>query len=285
MFFLMAKNSWRHCCAIERRRHDRPRWRDSAADTFCAERASAAGHECRADRYHWVIPLGNAMLLPIENRFPHWDASRGAPDGVIVLGGVINSDISAARGEISVGDAAERVLVIAELARRYPTARIAFSGGNGELDSRALAEADFVEQLFQSFGISHGRILLERDSRDTAENARYAKRSVNPKPGERWLLVTSAAHMPRAVGAFRMVGFPVAAYPVDWQTRGWEDLWSLPGSLSGGFAAADAAAHEWVGLLIYWLIGRTSELFPGPLSRDLHAYPARNTNLQKRSLI
>jgi uncharacterized SAM-binding protein YcdF (DUF218 family) len=211
-----------------------------------------------------LFPLGNVMLLPLEDRFPHWDPSRGAPDGIIVLGGVINTDISAARGEISVGDAAERLLVIAQLARRYPSARIVFSGGNGELNFSGLAEADFVQQLFQSFGIPCGRILLERESRDTAENARYAKRSAEPKPGERWLLVTSAVHMPRAVGAFRMVGFAVEAYPVDWQTRGREDLWSLSGSLLGGFAAADAAAHEWVGLLVYRLTGRTSELYPGP---------------------
>src|SRR5262249_55581276 len=124
--------------------------------------------------------------------------------------------------------------------------------------------ADFVQQLFQSFGIAGQRILLERSSRDTAENARYTKALVNLKPGDRWLLVTSAVHMPRAMGAFRMIGFPVEAYPVDWQTRGFQDLWSLSGSLLEGFGTADAAAHEWVGLFTYWLTGRIPELFPSP---------------------
>ena len=211
-----------------------------------------------------LFPLGTAMLLPLEDRFPPWDLSRGVPAGIIVLGGVINTDLSEGRGEVSVSDAAERVIVIAELARRYPAARVVFSGGNGTLNSSGLAEADFAGRLFESFGIPQEHILLENRSRDTTENAVNTKSLVDPKPGERWLLVTSAVHMPRAVGAFRMVGFPVEAYPVDWQTTGNKDLLSLSGSLLEGFGPIDIAAHEWIGLLVYWLTGRTSELFPGP---------------------
>jgi uncharacterized SAM-binding protein YcdF (DUF218 family) len=65
--------------------------------------------------------------------------------------------------------------------------------------------------------------------------------------------------MPRAIGAFRRVGFPVEAYPVDWQTRGPIDL-----LLPGGLGRTDAAAHEWIGLVAYWMTGRTSKLFPAP---------------------
>ena len=69
--------------------------------------------------------------------------------------------------------------------------------------------------------------------------------------------------MPRSVGIFRKAGFPVEAYPVDFRTRGAADLTGPFGSLAGGLARTDAAMHEWAGLLVSWLTGQTSELFPG----------------------
>ena len=70
--------------------------------------------------------------------------------------------------------------------------------------------------------------------------------------------------MPRAVGAFRRAGFPVEAYPVDWRTRGPEDLARPFRIASDGLKRTDTAAHEWVGLFVYWITDRSSELFPGP---------------------
>jgi len=86
----------------------------------------------------------------------------------------------------------------------------------------------------------------------------------NPGASDPWLLVTSAAHMPRAVGVFRREGFYIQPYPVDWRTRGRED-WAVPFRwASSGLARVDAAAHEWVGLVVYYLTGRTLTLFPAP---------------------
>ena len=68
-----------------------------------------------------LSPLGNALILPLEQRFPPWDAARGAPDGIVVLGGSISPEVSAARNVVALNEAAERVTVIAELARRYGT--------------------------------------------------------------------------------------------------------------------------------------------------------------------
>ena len=209
-------------------------------------------------------PLGNALMLPLEQRFPPWDASRGAPDGIIVLGGALGPGMSEARGTPALDEAAERLTVMAGLARRYPSARIVYSGGSGLLFSREGAEADFAVPLLESFGIARERIVAESRSRNTAENAAFTKELVKAKPGERWLLVTSAYHMPRSIGIFRAAGFPVEAYPVDWRTRGSEDLWRPFGTLGDGLRRTDTAVREWVGLLAYWMTGRSSEPFPGP---------------------
>jgi uncharacterized SAM-binding protein YcdF (DUF218 family) len=197
-----------------------------------------------------ISPLGRQLVLVMEGRFPPWDPSRGAPDGIVVLGGAIGPEISAARGEIALSGAAERMTSVADLARRYPNAKIVFTGGNASIFGGA-READYVLPLWESFGIPRSRIQLERDSRNTVENATMTKALVNPKPNERWLLVTSS--------------FPVEPYPVDWVSRG-DELGKLgvSESFAGGLHAIDNAAHEWVGMLMYWLTGRSSEFFPGP---------------------
>jgi uncharacterized SAM-binding protein YcdF (DUF218 family) len=168
------------------------------------------------------------------------------------------------RNEVSLNESAERVTVVAELARHYPNARIVFSGGNGNLLLREGAEADLAIELFKSFGIDPKRLISENHSRNTVENALFSKRMVNPKPGERWLLVTSAYHMPRAIGVFRAAQFEVEAYPVDFRTRGWDDVMLPFGTVGDGLRRVDTAIREWVGLAAYRITGWSSALFPGP---------------------
>lgn len=211
-----------------------------------------------------LSPLGNAIILPLEQRFPAWDDSRGTPTGIISLGGAIDTVVSPVRGEVALNEAAERLTAIAELARRFPQARIVFTGGSDRIILAGVDEASLAARLFVSFGIARERILLEDKSRDTLENARFTRELVQPKPGERWLIVTSAHHMPRAIAVFRAQGFAVEAYPVDYRTRGAIDLLRPFASLGDGLRRTDTAAREWVGLLAYRLSGRTTELFPAP---------------------
>jgi uncharacterized SAM-binding protein YcdF (DUF218 family) len=211
-----------------------------------------------------LSPLGNALMLPLEERFPPWDASRGAPAGIIVLGGAVGPELSAARHTPDLNESAERLTATAALARRYPDARIVYSGGNARLVLTGGIEADYAIELLESLGVARTRVVAERQSRNTIENAEFSQQIAQPKPGERWLLVTSAYHMPRAIGVFRHVGFPVEAYPVDWRTRGPIDLMLPFESVTAGLRRTDTAVHEWIGLFAYRLTGRTSELFPAP---------------------
>ena len=211
-----------------------------------------------------LSPLGNILIYPLEERFPPWDASRGVPDGIIVLGGAISPDVSAARGTAALTEAAERLTAVAELARKFPAARIVYSGGSARLLLVRGNEAEYALKLFESFGIARERLMAEDKSHNTIENAVFSKALAGPKPGERWLLVTSGYHMPRAIGIFRRAGFPVEAYPVDWRTRGAMDLVLPFDSLSGGLRRTDTAVREWVGLAAYWITGKSSALFPAP---------------------
>ena len=211
-----------------------------------------------------LTPLGNILIYPLEQRFPPWDAARGAPAGIVVLGGAISPDVSAAHGTPALTEAAERLTAVAELARQYPAARIVYSGGNARLLLVRGNEAEYALALFESFGIARERLTPEDKSHNTVENALFSKALADPKPGERWLLVTSAYHMPRAIGIFRRAGFAVDAYPVDWRTRGRVDLVMPFDSLTGGLRRTDTAVREWVGLAAYRITGQSSALFPAP---------------------
>ncbi|WMT71566.1 YdcF family protein [Bradyrhizobium sp. Ash2021] len=209
-------------------------------------------------------PLGNLLLYPLESRFPPWDAARGAPDGIIVLGGSIDADLSAAHGTTVVRSSADRIIGAAALALRYPNARVVFSGGSASLISNDAREADYAGAVFESLGIAKSRLTMERRSRNTLENAEFSKALLAPKEGERWLLVTSAYHMPRSVGLFRKAGFAVEPYPVDWRVGGRGDLFAFTDVAVDGLGRTDLAVREWMGLIAYRATGKIDDLLPGP---------------------
>ena len=85
---------------------------------------------------------------------------------------------------------------------------------------------------------------MERRSRNTQENVEFSKAMVAPKSGERWLLVTSAFHMPRSVGLFRKAGFAVEPYPVDWRVGGKSDLLAFFPVADDGLGRTEIALRE-----------------------------------------
>src|SRR5580692_5992524 len=213
-------------------------------------------------------PLGNWLLYPLEARFPAWDATRGPPDGIVVLGGPIDPELSLAHDTAVFRGAVDRLMATAALAHRYPRARIVYAGGNSNLvfDDSA-KETDYALSVFEGLGISRERLTMESRSRNTEENAEFSKALAAPKNGERWLLVTSAYHMPRSVGAFRKAGFAVEPYPVDWRVGGRSDLFAFANFAIDGLIQTDIAVREWIGLLAYRLTGKIDDLLPGPAAK------------------
>lgn len=208
-------------------------------------------------------PLGTVLLRPLEDRFPPFRDDGRPVAGVLVLGGALQSEVSAARGQFSFNEAGERFVALPGLARRYPAAKLVFVGGSGDLAGSIPSEADVLETVIGDL-IAPDRLIYERKSRNTRENAVNSLALVQPKPGERWLLVTSAWHMPRAVGLFRKAGWTVTAYPVDYRTTGNDDDFRPFPAVSHGLRRFDVAAKEWVGLLFAWLSGQSAALLPGP---------------------
>lgn len=206
-------------------------------------------------------PAREWVLRPLEYRFPVPSLPEQI-DGVIVLGGAINSDLSARTGQLSVGDSAERLLSFMELGLRYPKAKLVFSGGSPNMLDDSAREADFAKELFAKLGFDVSRIRFERDSRNTVENARFSKLLSAPAAGEKWVLITSAYHMPRAVGVFRAIDWPIIPYPVDYGVAlsgPYE-----PAGLLDGLSGVQWGMREWLGLIYYRMSGFTREFFPAP---------------------
>jgi len=211
-------------------------------------------------------PLGAAALVILEDRFPR----QALPDevsGIVLLGGAVDTHISHDREALIVNEAGERIIETRRLAERYPDAAIFLSGGGGHLfDDGALTESELARQALVGSGVDEGRIEMEERSRNTCENAVETAATLGVRASGTWIVVTSASHMPRAVGCFRAASMAVLPYPVDFRTRSNSTPWSA--TASSGLAAFDLAAHEWIGLVTYHLAGFTSELFPAPDERE-----------------
>jgi uncharacterized SAM-binding protein YcdF (DUF218 family) len=211
-----------------------------------------------------AAPAGALLIAPLENRFPAPPADAPPPYGVIVLGGAIDEDISMARGQTTFDEGAERLTQAAILARRYPSARIVYTGGSNSLLGRPSTEAEQARNLLVAMGVDAERITLETRSRNTDENARFTAAIVHPQSDQSWFIVTSAFHMPRAMGLFRKAGFAAIADPVDYRTVDGRDDWRLNVNLPHGLVLFDLAVHEWIGLFAYRLSHRIDDFFPGP---------------------
>lgn len=208
-----------------------------------------------------LSPLGLLMMNSLEDVIPRPPMPERV-DGIIVLGGSLDTRVSGTRDEPELNDAADRVTEGVALARRFPGARVIFSGGTAAVLFDDISEAGVAGRLMESLGLEPDRIELEDRSRDTYENAVYTRRMAEPKPGEVWLLVTSAFHMPRAVGCFRMAGFDVVPWPVDYRTPAGAAIWRPSTANIRNVEKVHFAIREYIGLAAYWLSGRTDALLP-----------------------
>ncbi len=210
-----------------------------------------------------VLPIGGAMIAALEDRFPGPPSMPQRVDGIVVLGGATQPGLFRARGHIALNDNAERLIEFAALARRYGDAVLVFTGGGKSNDPSVPTEASVAREVLAAAGLDTDRVLFDDTASNTFENAVQAMTLVNPAPGQTWLLVTSAAHMPRAMGSFRAAGWEVIPYPVDYDTGG-AGGFNLGFNPTGRLRSLSEAMHEWVGLITYRILGRTETLFPAP---------------------
>lgn len=207
-----------------------------------------------------ALPLGDLLIRPLETRYP---ANPPVSDvrGIIVLGGAEQRNRSRYWRMPLVNGAGDRFLAAIALANRHPEAKLVFTGGRGSLRQKGPGGDVVTQQIFLSAGLSPARLLLEGKSRNTAENARFARDLVGGATSGTWLLVTSAAHMPRAMQSFCAAGWTgLTAWPTDFRSLPFRPVWRRLGwRLAENLTTLDSALHEWLGLLAYRVTGRAQE--------------------------
>lgn len=207
-------------------------------------------------------PIGPMAVRWIEDRIPAPEELPDHIDGIVVLGGDINTRMMRLR-PVSPGADATRLIAFADLARRFPGAKLVFTGGSGRLLDRIDTDAEGARRLLPLLGINPSRVLFEDRSRNTYENAVFARELARPAADEKWLLVTSAFHMARSLSTFRSAGWQIAPYPVGYLTLpDAEDAWTVPTTFDGRLRMLAVAIHEFAGYAYYFVTGRLETLLP-----------------------
>ena len=211
-----------------------------------------------------LLPAGEWLLVPLEQHFPPPSVMPAKIDGIIVLGGGVDTRLSKLRNQPLVGDPADRFLAMVYLGHRYPNAKLVYSGGGAPFEA-TFKEADAARMVLDELGVDTAHVIFERQSRNTYENVVFSKAMLKPQPNETWLLVTSAWHMPRAMAVFRAQGWPVVPYPVDYTTSGTYEF-DLDLNFNGRMGEAARAIKEWLGLIAYRLYGWTDSVLPSAVA-------------------
>lgn len=208
--------------------------------------------------------FGYALIGVLEDRFRRPEAAPVDVAGIIVLGGGMDADVNTVRRGYELNRSGDRFVEALRLAQLYPGAKVVMTGGSSVLSPDDEREADAAERFFLAFGINSEQLILENSALNTEQNAQLTRDLLDPAPGEIYLLVTSAFHMPRSVALFRRAGFDVVPWPADYLSAGNEGLGLALVQPAENLTVATMAIREWVGLVAYWLTGRIDEPFPGP---------------------
>lgn len=211
-----------------------------------------------------VVPIGpyHAVKL-LEDRFPNPNTADLNPAVIIILGGwqgqgqhFIGRDFPPISG------AGDRLISGLMLAKSFPRATIYLPGGL-TTQPGIPSEADISRAAIKGLGLDPKRFIVEDSSKNTAENAQFIEALLDHNHDQQVVLVTSAWHMPRAMGAFRAAGISPVAVPTDYLTA--QPAEKMTRLFGRGHELMAVALHEWVGLIAYWATGRTNALFPSPL--------------------
>jgi uncharacterized SAM-binding protein YcdF (DUF218 family) len=222
-----------------------------------------------------IIWLTLALVWVASNRWTAQTLARSLewqylPSGdlpnaqaIVVLGGGTAS-IDPPRPMVEINSAGQRLIYAADLYRRGKAPLILLSGGKIDWQVGETGAQDMAI-LMRFMGTPDSALILEADSLNTYENAVNTRRILGPLGVQRILLVTSALHMPRAVGLFRKQGFEVIPAPCNFDVtvNSWNNftqgslesrvLGLLPGVENLGLTTR--SLKEYIGIWVYRLRG------------------------------
>lgn len=208
-----------------------------------------------------ALPLGPIAMTWLERQYPTPKTLPDIVDGIIVLGGPFEAARTLKTGQLVVNDQIDRALCFTDLAKKYPNARLAFTGGTGDILNPTANESDDAKVFFKLMGLSDRNMVYESRSRNTYENAVFTKELLSPKQNETWIVTTSGYHMPRTVATFAKVGWDILPYQCDLRTDGDYTFFRGLPSISANFGMLNLSIKEIFGMLVYRITGKSAFIF------------------------
>ena len=207
-----------------------------------------------------ILPIGNYLIYKIEKEFHSYTNIPDTLDGILILGGATNPSMYKEFNQISVNGSAERLIESVSIINRFKNSKIIFSGGSGVVNRPDLGHSQVAKLFYEKIGLEKSKIIFEDNSRNTYENILFAKKLAKPKKNENWLLITSAFHMKRAMLIASKNNWELIPYAVDFKTmKNFRFVPSL--NLLSNINSFQYGSHEWLGLISYYLMNRTSKIF------------------------
>lgn len=210
------------------------------------------------------LPIGYNMTVFLERQYDRPQIMPDEVDGIIVLGGSFNSYLSEKTGYVAANSNISRIVDFMALSRKYPEAKKVFSGGSGHILQPTRKEADDAQDFLTMAGFGDADIIYERQSRNTYENALYSKELLKPKAGEKWIVITSAFHIPRTMAIFKQLDWDIIPYPSDPKTDKQYQFIPKPFSAVGNFFLLGKSIREFIGVGVYYMTGKSALFFPYP---------------------
>jgi len=207
-----------------------------------------------------VFPAGKFLIYSLEKNYHNPFIYPKHVDGILILAGATNIFLTKDFEQINLNSSAERLTEAIQLIRKYKNAKVIFSGGTGSIKKIKLNHADVARKFFHQIAKDlDNRIIFEKKSKNTYESIVFSKNIANPLPDEIWLVITSAFHMNRTIFISENNNWRLMPYAVDFRHSSklninlefnfWENLKKL-----------EIGLHEWVGLIAYYLMGRTGRI-------------------------
>ena len=205
-----------------------------------------------------VFPLGKFLIYNLEKNYHDFIIPENV-DGILILGGATNPFLTDQFNQINLNNSSERLIESIKLIKKYNNAKVVFSGGLGSIEYPKLSHAKVAERFFTELGLPINKIKFEYKSRNTYENILFSKKIVKPKQNEKWILITSAFHMNRAMFIGEKNNWNFIPYAVDFRQP--KKIHLIPNlNFMENISQLQLGAHEWIGLVSYYFMGRTKRI-------------------------
>ena len=206
-----------------------------------------------------ILPLGEYLIYKLEKNYHNSIILPDEVDGILILGGATNPFLSHEHNQIILNGSVERLLESMTLIKKYKDAKVIFSSGSGSIKNPTMDHASIAKKFFMKIGLDTDKIIFENKSRNTYENIFFSKEIAKPTKNEKWIVITSAFHMNRAIFIGEKNNWTLTPYAVDFtQPKKFTFIPNL--DVLSNLGQMQHGSHEWIGLIAYFLMGRTSRI-------------------------